>query len=217
MNEMPLKIDLHVHTCYSYDSNTSLKEVLKYSKFRGLNGVAITDHGTVKGALKLQRICKNTDFIVIPGSEIKIMGGHLLALNIEENINPKTEFIEIIEKIHELGGIAVLSHPFSIFKGASRKLLTSIRIFDAIETVNASAVPFNLSSFFGRKYAATYSIPETAGSDAHTPDIIGLAYSIIDAESSSENIIEAVRKGNTKVYGRGVPIYLRIKKFIKNQ
>jgi len=61
-----LKIDFHVHTCYSGDSSITLKEVVSFAKKRGLNGVAITDHNTLKGAQKL----KTNEIIVVPGIEV---------------------------------------------------------------------------------------------------------------------------------------------------
>jgi len=51
----PLKIDLHVHTRFSRDSKTTLREVVLYAKMRKLDGVAITDHDTVEGAAALSQ------------------------------------------------------------------------------------------------------------------------------------------------------------------
>jgi predicted metal-dependent phosphoesterase TrpH len=45
-----LKIDLHVHTCYSEDALTTPEEVVYYARKKGLDGVAITDHETLKKA-----------------------------------------------------------------------------------------------------------------------------------------------------------------------
>jgi len=76
-----LKIDLHVHTCYSGDCATTLEEVVSQSKRKGLNGVAITDHNTVEGAPKLiQR--KNADLMIIPGIEVSTTRGHILGINV---------------------------------------------------------------------------------------------------------------------------------------
>lgn len=53
---MGSKIDLHIYTCHSRNSSITLKQVVAYSKKRGLDGAAITDHNTVKGALKLKPV-----------------------------------------------------------------------------------------------------------------------------------------------------------------
>ena len=97
---MGLKIDLHVHTCYSRDSSITLKEVVAYSKKRGLDGVAITDHNTIKGALKL----KTREILVVPGIEISTLNGHLLGLNVTTQIPAKLDIEETIHRIHEAGG-----------------------------------------------------------------------------------------------------------------
>lgn len=66
-----MKFDLHVHTKYSKDSLLNPKTVLKIAKKKGLNGIAITDYNTIKGALATQKINDDENFTVIVGSEIK--------------------------------------------------------------------------------------------------------------------------------------------------
>lgn len=109
-----LKIDLHVHTCYSSDSLIKPEELVLYAKRCGLDGVAITDHGRIDGALK---IAKETDFFILPGIEIECLDGHVLGLNVQEVIPPKLTNAEAVERIHEAGGIAVACHPVAFFKG----------------------------------------------------------------------------------------------------
>jgi len=98
---LALKIDLHVHTCYSSDGITTPRDVVAYSKSRGLDGVAITDHDTVDGAL---RLLGKTDLIIIPGTEITALGGHILALNVTKPITPNLTLSETIRTIREAGG-----------------------------------------------------------------------------------------------------------------
>ena len=52
---MQVKVDLHVHTIYSRDSLITPKDLVFYAKKRGLTAVAITDHNTVEGALKIAK------------------------------------------------------------------------------------------------------------------------------------------------------------------
>jgi predicted metal-dependent phosphoesterase TrpH len=44
-----LRFDLHVHSNYSPDGHSSVEEILKAAKARGLDGVAFTDHDTTAG------------------------------------------------------------------------------------------------------------------------------------------------------------------------
>src|SRR3990167_1868027 len=65
-----LKYDLHMHTCYSKCSNLRPEILLKTAKERGLNGIAVTDHNTIEGALRIKNLNKDKNFEVIIGEEI---------------------------------------------------------------------------------------------------------------------------------------------------
>ena len=212
MKNSSLKIDLHVHTLFSEDASTTLQEVFTYSKKRGLNGVAITDHGTLRGALKLARE-KRT--MVIPGEEIDTLHGHVLALNINHTIPPKLSLPETVQKIHDLGGIAVAAHPAHparIFKIGMTRRAASVSNLDAIEVINSSAFPFFLSTYLSRKLAERLNLPQTAGSDAHQAAEIGMAYTVVDADSNIDDIIEAIRKGASIPCGKAIPWTVRFRR-----
>ena len=204
MKSLGLKIDLHVHTCYSYDAVTTLKEVIVYSKKRGLDGVAITDHDTLAGALKL----RNSDLIVIPGIEITTLHGHLLALNVTTPIPPKLDINETIQRIHEAGGIAVAAHPTLFYKSAPSQ---QTAFYDAIEVMNSSSVPFQLSTRLNRKFATRLNLPQTAGSDSHYAPEIGAAYTVIEADPDVDEIVRAIKKGATIPVGKSIPWRMRLK------
>lgn len=205
---MLLKIDLHVHTYYSIDAGTTPKEVVAYSKKRGLDGVAITDHDNIKGALKLTN---QGELIVIPGIEITTLKGHVLALNVHEEILPKMTLSETIRIIHELGGIAVAAHPEILYKGIGQQITSSLG-FDAVEVINSSAFPFFFSTYQSRKVALRAGLPQVAGSDAHYPSEIGLAYTSVDADPEVDEIVHAIRRGATIPCGKPLPWKLRLKR-----
>ena len=62
-----LKADLHIHTEYSMDCSMPLEQVISRCLEVGINCVAIADHGTAEGALKMQDIAP---FTVIVAEEI---------------------------------------------------------------------------------------------------------------------------------------------------
>jgi hypothetical protein len=206
-----LKIDLHVHTCYSSDGITTPREVVVYAKRRGLDGVAITDHDTVEGALKL---LGKTDLIIIPGIEISSLGGHVVALNVTELIPPNLTISETIRRIHKAGGIAVAAHPFALDKDLRLKNRTPD--FDAIEVINSAAFPFFISTHLSRKLAICLDLPQTAGSDAHYGPEIGFAYTIIDANPQVEEIVYSIKNGATVPFGTAIPLRLRLKRALLN-
>lgn len=199
MNSLPLKIDLHVHTCYSQDASITLREVAVYAKKRGLDGVAITDHDTVKGALKP---IQKSNFLIIPGIEITTQRGHVLALNVTTPIPPRLSPSETIQRIHDAGGIAVAAHPNAIYKGGLRRHVTSD--FDAVEVINSTTFPFFLSTYFSRKLAARLNLPQTAGSDAHHASEIGFAYTVIHADPEVDEVIQAIKRGETVPFGKPI-------------
>ena len=104
---LQLKIDLHVHTHYSYDSVITPQDLIFYSKKRGLDGVAVTDHDRLDSALKL---AKETSLFIIPGMEIESANGHIVGLNLKEAVPKGLSVDETVDRIHEAGGIAVASH-----------------------------------------------------------------------------------------------------------
>ena len=204
---MKLKIDLHIHTCYSYDSLIKPKEVVFYAKKRGLDGVAITDHDRVDGALK---VTKETDFLVIPGIEISSLHGHIIGLNIQEAVPPRLDVDETLDRIYEAGGIAVACHPVIFFKESLKEHVSSR--FDAIEVINSSAFPFNYSVRRSEEIASRLGIARVAGSDAHYGPEIGYAYTLVNAEPEVDEIVKAISKGLCSPYGRAIPLTTRLKK-----
>jgi len=198
-----LKLDLHVHTCYSSDAFTTLKQVVAYSKKRGLDGVAVTDHNTVKGALKL----KTRDILVVPGIEVSTLNGHLLGLNVTTPIPAKLGIEETIHRIHEAGGIAVAPHPTTFYKSPPSRRVSS---YDAVEVMNASSIPFPIFTYFSKRFAAGLGLPQTGGSDSHYAPEIGAAYTVVDADPGVDEIVCAIKKGATVPMGHGIPLRIRL-------
>jgi predicted metal-dependent phosphoesterase TrpH len=206
---LSLKIDLHVHTHYSYDSLITPEELIFYAKKHGLDSVAVTDHDRIDSALK---IAKEAGFLIISGMEISSSNGHILGLNVEELIPKRLSADETVDKIHEAGGIAVACHPVTFFKESLGKNTNSK--FDAVEVINASAFPFNYSVRNGRKIASRLGIAQVAGSDAHYGPEIGCAYTLVDAELEVNEIIKAISKGLCQPFGRAIPLQTRLKREI---
>lgn len=204
---MTLKIDLHVHTNYSRDSLITRKDLIFYAKKRGLDGVAITDHDRIDGALK---IAKETDYLIIPGIEVSSLNGHIIGLNVSELVPSKLSVDETLDRIHDAGGIAIACHPITFFKESLKGHMNSL--FDAIEVTNSSAFPFKYSVRRGEEIASRLGITGVAGSDAHYGPEIGYAYTLVDAESEVDEIVTAIRKGSCSPHGKAIPITMRLKK-----
>jgi len=218
---LQLKIDIHVHTYYSKDSIITLDDLISQIKKNRLDGIAITDHDTVEGAIKIVRAIKEKGIginpIIIPGIEVSTKRGHILGINMTTPIPKKLSIEETVERIHENGGIAIAAHPETFFKdgiGLNPKILSAG--LDAIEVINSSVFPFKLLTQLCKKFAERYGLPQTAGSDSHIPETIGLSYTLMECDSAKiDDIIESIRKGLTKPVGRGIPMTLRIKRVFR--
>src|SRR4030065_2448846 len=106
---MQVKAALHVHSTYSSDSIITPKELVFYAKKRGLTAVALTDHNQVDGARKIAR---ETDFLIIPGTEVSSLGGHIVGLNVDGVLPIGLSADETVDKIHRAGGVAIACHPY---------------------------------------------------------------------------------------------------------
>jgi len=191
-----LKFDLHIHSKYSYDSFLSPERILKIAKKRGLDGIAITDHNTIKGGMEAFKINRDKDFQVIVGAEMKTEYGDVIGLFLNEEIMTK-RFEEVIEKIKSQEGLSVLAHPYRQYKNPER-------IIDKVDLVEV----FNARSRKGdneRAYELVkkYKKPVTAGSDAHLGSEIGRGRTIVNRE-----VEEALKRRETKIVGKESSYYL---------
>ena len=196
-----------MHTNYS-DSRGSVADVLRFARLKGLDGLAITDHHTVRGAEEAARV--SDDLLIIRGEEIVTNGGEILALGIEERIpkNLKTE--EAIHRVHAQGGLVIVPHPTVPWFGRLRESdLMRLRV-DGLE-VFSSITP--LTRYFTKRnleIARRIGLPALAGSDSHFAETVGDAYTLVDTETiSAEGVIQAVREGRIGIGCR--PSALRFK------
>jgi predicted metal-dependent phosphoesterase TrpH len=201
-----IKVDLHVHSTYSSDSTITPKELVYYAKKRGLNGVAVTDHNQVEGARKIAR---ETDFLIIPGTEISSLDGHIVGLNVQEVIPKGLDAGETVNRIHQAGGVAIACHPFALFKGSVGKHVN--KTFDAVETKNASSFPYKSASKKADSLADRLGLPKVAGTDAHIGQAIGWAYTVVEAEPDVEAILKAIVAGRCQPFGGAIPFSVRIR------
>jgi predicted metal-dependent phosphoesterase TrpH len=183
-----MRLDIHVHSIYSDGANTP-EEIAEYAKKIGLDGIAVTDHDEIEGSLEALKF--NSDgFLVIPGIEISTREGHILALWVNEIIERDLPAEETIARIHELGGIAIATHPYDRIRSGVGDLIYELD-FDAVELYNGH-------TFSSRKnpedIARDIRLPITGGSDAHRLEEIG---SIIIKTGNMPR--ESILKGDVEV------------------
>jgi hypothetical protein len=204
-----LKLDLHIHSKYSEDGAGSPQEIIKILQKKGLNGMAITDHNTVEGGLKALKVAPK-NFIVIPGVEISTLDGHMIALNVRENIKKELSSEETVEKIIENGGTPIVPHLYRSMSGIKVDKLKKIQDkISAIEVFNACSVP--KSNLKTAKIAKKFKLGGTGGSDSHIPKFVGEGYTTVDTTNLSvDSIISEIEK--KKTWGEGSTLSLEYRR-----
>ena len=82
-------IDFHTHTYHSYDSYMKPKKIIRIGKARGLDGIVICDHNTIKGGLETQKINCDKNFTVIVGAEIATDVGDITGIFLTKEIESR--------------------------------------------------------------------------------------------------------------------------------
>lgn len=200
--------DLHIHSHYSNDCKSNPKDIIKKAIQMKLSGIAITDHDTTQFH---HQNYKNNNLIILPGVEISTKNGHIIGLGIKEVIEKRLSVEETIERVIDLNGLPIASHPFDFTrKGIGRKIYNLEGI--AIETLNGSS-PFNYFNEKAKKWAEQKNLPVSGGSDAHRIKDVGMAYTIFENEVCTiDDAIEQMRKRKTLVDGTHLTI---TEKFIR--
>ena len=110
------KMDSHIHSEYSPDSKSKLEDIFKVAKKKDIEIIGISDHNTVEGSKKAQKLAKNYDLLVIPSIEVSTLEGHILGFGCEENIKRDLQAAETIDLIHDQGGLAIIPHPYCFYR-----------------------------------------------------------------------------------------------------
>lgn len=210
-----LKLDLHIHSQYSEDGAGSPIEIIKQLQKRDIHGMAITDHNTVKGGLKALKVAPK-DFIVIPGIEISTSDGHIIGLDIKENI-PRELSVEItIEKILDQGGIPIVPHLFRSMSGIKEENLKQVvNEIPALEVFNSCSVP--QSNLKVAKLARKLNLGGTGGSDSHNPNYVGYGYTTVDTtDYSIDAVISEIKRKKTWGEGNTLSLDYRSDRMLKS-
>ena len=201
-----LEVDLHVHSEASYDGHEPVELLLEHAADIDLDAVVITDHNVIDASLEAAGMAEEYGLVGIPGVEISTADGHLLGIGIEEMPAVGRPMDDTIEAVRELGGVAVVPHPFQRTRhGVHKRRLKRVDP-DAIETYNAWLFT-GYRNRRARRYARRYGYPGVGGSDAHSLLTVGRAYTEITVEGpfrevTSDDVVEAIRAGDTGVVGQ---------------
>ena len=138
-----IKVDLHVHTFYSPDANTTFEQLTVRCQELGLGAIAIADHGTTEGALAFLKT--SPPFQVIVAEEILTPHGEIMGMFLKETIPSGSSVEDTIKAIREQDGLVCVPHPFdpvrsSALDSQTLKKLAGQNQVDVLEVLNARYV-----------------------------------------------------------------------------
>ena len=174
-NKRLIKADFHMHTHFSPDSETDPDKLVKRCLKVGLELIAVTDHNTIEGALKVK---DSAPFPVIIGEEIKTSAGEITGLFLKETIPAGLSPIDTAHRIKDQGGLVSLPHPFDRFRSEvidGKAINELIPLLDIVEIFNSRN---NLSADDRKaeKFAKEHNLLTSGVSDAHTLMELGRTY-----------------------------------------
>ena len=220
MGTKKIRIDPHVHSEGSYDCDEPIEMIIEHVNEIDLDAIVITDHNSIEKSLEAVEISKNyDDVIAIPGVEVSTKDGHVLAIGVEECPEKGQPFMDTVEEIRRMEGIAIVPHPFQRSRhGVAKKKILDC---DAIEIFNSSWVVTGLQNHRARKFAKRHGYAGVAGSDAHHIGNIGRAYTEVEVETRFlrhsvvvDDIIGAMKGGYSSVEGKRASVGSTVSNYI---
>lgn len=209
-----LACDLHVHTNYSKDGESSVEEILRQAEAEGLDVIAITDHDTVDGAKKALTV--PTSVLVIPGIEVSTKQGHLLVLGVTELIPAGLDVVATVNIARRMDALAILPHPYHVWRhGVARRKKAGMNVVDAVEAFNSRYIVGSANQKAAR-IAKRLGKPCVGGSDAHNAKFVGFGRTYVEAEKNVPAILEAIRAGRVSCGGRKTPLRTYTRQSINN-
>ena len=195
--------DLHVHSRFSPDSSARVHDLLDHAGLAGLAWVALTDHNTVEGHARLRELRSSYPrLILIPGIEVSTADGHLLVYGLDVCPPVGRALAETIEWVNDHAGVPVLAHPFRVPHGVGKRLAQTADVH-ALEGANGHNGEF--ANARADLIAAQRRIGSTGGSDAHTPETVGRAYTLFNEEIDGPGaLLEQLRRGRCRGSGRSL-------------
>ena len=194
-----IKADLHVHTCYSIDCLTPVERIVDRCLEIGINCIAIADHNTIAGALKLKEIAP---FKVIIAEEVLTPVGEIMGLFLSEKVPQGLSPQETIYRIRSQGALVAIPHPFGRSLPWKANPLTSAEVLSQVDIIEAfnSRTPFSKGNARAWKLAKEQGKAASAGSDAHTLGEIGRTYVEMPEFDGPDAFLNSLAQG--KIFGQ---------------
>ena len=192
---MMTRIDPHLHTRFSGDAIISPKLIVEQLYAHPfIKAVAITDHNTMQGYIEVRKLASSyQDLTIIPGVEVSTHHGDIIVLGVEEKPSHASTVWEVVDFAKARAGVIVIPHPYRI--NGIGDLAETVPA-DAIEVINPTATL--RENKMAQELAKMKHLPGIAGSDAHAPTHMFTAYTEVNADPETDEILRALKKGQVK-------------------
>lgn len=201
-----MKIDFHVHTELSDDANAKVCDIIRTAEMKGLDGVVILDHNTMKW--QNDPILEKTSLKVFRAGEYSTEDGHIIVIGATTPIEDLCAFKSgrfetacVIDQAKLQGATLIFAHPFRWrLKPPSDDLLSKM---DAIEVYNSRNLMIRKNPEANQKAldaAIRLKLPTVSGSDAHFTSEIGDSYVEVDTKGEVFDICN-LKHYRLTVYG----------------
>jgi predicted metal-dependent phosphoesterase TrpH len=186
-----IRADFHTHSIgeetFGPRSESLVARHVEAAVEVGLDCIAVSDHNDLRPGLMAREYAarRGLRLLVLPAMELTTEERiHLVAIGLEEPIEPWRSLDATIARVREVGGVSILPHPFFAH-------LRSRRDVDAIEQFNARYGDFKLNGT---------DVPRVADSDSHSADDLRQSRycTILGVNALSwVDVFDAIRAGRT--------------------
>jgi predicted metal-dependent phosphoesterase TrpH len=208
------RADTHVHTKYSGvhkmgplrfpESVADPLDVVRRAKSVGLNVVCITDHNSIKGALKARDAAKDIEGIdVVVGEEVSTADGEVIGLFMTEEIPAGLSAEETIRRIRAQNGVVIAPHPFSLHCPCLGERIHEFGV-DGIEVLNGGHID-DYANPKAEEAAQCERFARIGGPDSHYLKTIGTAYTQFDG-TTAEDLRREILAKRTSAGGTVIPL-----------
>ncbi|MEW6602568.1 MAG: PHP domain-containing protein [Nitrospirota bacterium] len=194
---MTNRIDLHVHSKFSGDTDSEPEASVIHAISTGLHGIAFTEHYSFEASsfADVLRDRYMGKIMVFRGVEFSSAEGHCLVFGVDtDRMSIKNASIkDIIPLVNEKGGVVIPTHPF---RGSNSigDVIRDLEGLCAIEGHNGYAHYFQNAKAV--RTAEELNLPYTGGSDAHESHEVGACYTEFHQEVTYDNFIDLLRDGD---------------------
>lgn len=223
-------VDMHFHSRFS-DGLNRVRSIVKRAGKLGI-GVAITDHNTIEGAVRLDNY---PEILTIPGIEVTSReGAHLLVYFYD--ISTLEQFYEadvrpfmgkgvmtslslnmhgIIRRARQYRSLVLFPHPHSaVYTGVCNPMISRddqdrlLGMVDGVEVINAG----NLNKWNLQCAVLGFNLGKcmTGGSDGHNLFQMGKAVTYADCPPNRADFLDAVKSLNSRVIGKETAFFQKV-------